>query len=179
MWTHSVPSSPHPALRSPRWEPMEASESSLTWSAGEGSDLLRPGADSVGQCPLPAAWDQVGCEQTGPRWSPHSPAQRGPVSLWQAAEPWWGRDARETQWCGAQAPLRLKGPFGEGSAPEGGLDVPTHGPEGAVGVGEGDLNPGSPQTPRALMPGPWPWHLGCGQHGTERRAHPQTSVSSI
>lgn len=30
-------------------------------------------------------------------------------------------------------------------------------PPGQWVLGEGDLNPGSPQTPSALMPGPWAW----------------------
>lgn len=90
---------------------MEASESSLTWSAGEGSDLLRPGADSVGQCPLPAAWDQVGCEQTGPRWSPPQPCpeRTGESVAGSRALVGKRRQGNPVVWC--PGPTQAEGPL--------------------------------------------------------------------
>lgn len=77
---------------------MEASkglrEAASWWSAGERSDCCDLEQTPVGQCPLPAAWDQVGCVQTKPRWSPPQPLPE----RWGNA--WLGKprsDARKAQ----------------------------------------------------------------------------------
>lgn len=138
----------------------------------DGSDLLGPGADPCGPVPLACCLGPRGlCADQAPLVTPAAPAQGGPASLWQAGQCLAGGASLRCQGSpghtqAGRAPSVKAQPLREVWMPTPGLW------KGQWVLGEGDLNPGSPQTQVPSCLGPGPGLLGRGQHGDSAESSP-------